>query len=163
MKHAIFFCTPADLPALEELIDLPALLEETLVHTVAGISGDQIIESLRQNKMQLWLVAPHRVEPLSIKAICVTEIRQYPRWKALNVVGLVGDKMSEWQDAMDESLMHFAKEQKCERIECYVRKGLVRKLAPLGYRQMAVVLGKWIDASSHEDGLGYRHRTQAVR
>ena len=65
---------------------------------MAGESGGRyetpdIFVALAMGKMQLWLV----LDGALVECVMVTEIQQYPRMRALRIIGLVGFRPLRWR------------------------------------------------------------------
>lgn len=79
--------------------------------------------------MQLWLIGYRG----RVVAAATTEIVAYPLKKVVRVVTLAGKDMDAWAPKLDKMLEEWGLGLGCEGIECYVRSGLTKKLASLGY------------------------------
>lgn len=88
--------------------------------------------------IQLWLISRgNRV----IGAV-TTEIINYPHRKHCRVITLSGSDFQAWVELADSTLSAWAREQGCQALESYVRKGLVPKMMPYGYRHKHSILVK---------------------
>jgi len=90
-----------------------------------GMTFDEMAECLRRGEMQM-----HRFSD----GVIVTEIKQLPEERILNVVWLAGINLDGWKSAAHEALKAFAKEHGCRAIEAACRPGLALSLEQLGYR-----------------------------
>lgn len=80
--------------------------------------------------MQLWIVARQG----RVVGAATTEVIIYPRKKTLRVVTLAGSEFEHWVHLADEAFEQFARGLGCAGVECYVRRGFVKKLEPIGYK-----------------------------
>lgn len=94
-------------------------------------SEDDIICGLIQGQYKLWLWE---------KSAHLTEFRQYPRMKALNIF-LVGGDMEELF-AHEPKICAFALKNGATRITNGGRVGWERALIPLGYQKLGIVMAK---------------------
>ena len=113
-------------------------LKRALDHTSGEISVDDFRALCLDRSVQLWLV---QRGPRIIGAL-TTEIVNYPRRKHLRVITLAGSDFANWLDLADNVLCEYARQQGCDALETYVRKGLVPKLAPLAYKHKHSILIK---------------------
>lgn len=107
-------------------------------------SGEFLPSDFRQycldRSLQLWLISKGQ----RIFGALTTEIVVYPHRKHCRVITVAGSDFAGWMPLADETLVAWAKEQGCDALETYVRKGLVPRLAPIGYKQKHAVLMKEI-------------------
>ncbi len=96
-----------------------------------------IRRAILRRDMQLWLVL---CEADQIVAVATTETVQYPRHVAVRVVTVGGKDMAGWAPVLDECFERFAVQVHAPYIEAYVRPGLVKTLAPLGYYKACTVV-----------------------
>ena len=92
-----------------------------------------VYERLLDGTMQLWIVADELGS--QFLAIAVTEHSLYPRKHVLRVVLLAGTKMRVWQDVLDEALCAYGREMGATTLEAVGRRGFVRQLEPLGFKE----------------------------
>lgn len=95
---------------------------EFLPADIKALCKDQII--------QLWLVT----EGPKVVGAVTTEIVVYPNRRHLRVITLGGSKAKEWTSLVDTILSDFAKTEKCDAMEAFVRKGYVPVLAEYGFK-----------------------------
>lgn len=97
-------------------------------------AGEFLAEDLKHfckdREVQLWLVS----EGERIIAAITTEIVNYPRRKHCRIITLAGSKAPEWTGLLDIILSEWAKQQGCQALEAYVRKGYVPVLAEYGFK-----------------------------
>jgi len=114
-------------------------IKRALDHTSGELLPEDVEKLLLDRDMQLWLISYSN----TIVGAVTTEIVNYPRRKHCRVVTLAGNRtLSEWLDLVDTTLCEWARNQQCDALETFVRKGLVPKLAPLSYQHKHSVLIK---------------------
>lgn len=129
---------------------IPAPLIETFWHYAApyvkraldhanGEFDHTDFRTLCQNRdMQLWIVA----RPERVVGAITTEIIIYPHCKHLRIVTLAGSEFERWVALANETMDEYAKAHACNAIECFTRRGFVKKLEPLDYKMRHCVLIK---------------------
>ncbi len=120
------------------VLTLPTLVPQNLVKEAWVDAGKYVWEAMSRNgrypveflykaccdgKMQLWTV--HDGDEL--KAVCITEILQYPAMQVLSIIVLTGEDREVWTHHAD-FLKHKAKEWGCQRLEAWARPGWSRVL-----------------------------------
>lgn len=77
----------------------------------------------------------------------ITDIREYsnPKEKVLNVLILGGRDFETWKQEADEALCRFARVNGCGAIEFACRRGLMKKITELGYREHRLLARKDLD------------------
>jgi len=101
---------------------------------------NSILEQIEQNDKQLWVVTNRK----KIMGIVLTEITIYPVRKLCCVWGLAGVGVGEWVDLV-KYLEVWAGGLGCTGMEVRGRKGWVKHLDPLGFKQDGVELIKDIE------------------
>lgn len=129
---------------------IPASLVETFWHFAApyvkraldhtnGEFDHTDFRNFCQNRdMQLWIVA----KPDRVVGAITTELVVYPHRKHLRVITLAGAEFPQWIGLANAVLDEYAKAHDCDAIECFTRRGFVKKLEPCGYKQRHCVLLK---------------------
>ena len=113
-------------------------IKRALDHAHGEFSAADFKRSCMARDLQLWLISREK----RIFGAITTEIVMYPHRKHCRVITLAGSNFAEWIALADTTLDAWATEQGCDALECYVRKGLVPRLAPLGYKHGHSVLLK---------------------
>ena len=115
--------------------DAPAIWPEVsdyvtraLKLTLGQINADSVLERIKAQDMQLWVIAES-----AILGAMVTEILIYPNRKILRVVTLGGEGWDNWGSEIVETLDSYAKYVGATGIEFVGRKGWIKKLAQHGY------------------------------
>lgn len=107
-------------------------IKRALDHTRGEFTPADIKSLCKDKVIQLWLVS----EGERIIAAATTEIVVYPSAKHCRVATLGGSRAVEWLQLLFFVLDEWAKEQGCDAMEAFVRKGFVRILADYGYKHM---------------------------
>ena len=119
------------------------LVEEYLItaleHGLGEYSTGDIKKSCKSKEMQLWVKISKEVE-----GAFITKISQYPQKNILCVLLLAGKNFSSWRDEADVLLDAFGKENKCEYVELFGRKGWGKVLKDLNYKEQTRLFAKEI-------------------
>ena len=117
------------------------LVEEYLItaleHGLGEYSTGDIKKSCKSKDMQLWVKISKEVE-----GAFVTKISKYPQKNILCVLLLAGKNFSRWRDEADVLLNAFGKENKCEYVELFGRKGWGKVLKDLDYKEQTRLFAK---------------------
>jgi hypothetical protein len=113
-------------------------VKRALDHANGEFTAENFRGMCRDRSMQLWLVS----RGTRVIGCITTEIVVYPQCKHVRVITVAGTDFANWIEPADTLLMEWAKAQGCNAIESYVRKGLVPKMAPHGYKHKHCVLVK---------------------
>jgi hypothetical protein len=121
-----------------------SLVEEYLITALEYGLGEYSIgdikKSCKSKDMQLWVKMSKEVE-----GAFITKISQYPQKNILCVLLLAGKNFSEWRDEADVLLNAFGKENKCEYVELFGRKGWGKVLKDLDYKEQTRLFAKEIE------------------
>jgi hypothetical protein len=119
------------------------LVEEYLItaleHGLGEYSTGDIKKSCKSKDMQLWVKIGREVE-----GTFITKISKYPQKNILCVLLLAGKNFSSWRDEADVLLNAFGKENKCEYVELFGRKGWGKVLKDLDYKEQTRLFAKEI-------------------
>ena len=110
-----------------------------LEHGLGEYSIGDIKKSCKSKDMQLWVKISKEVE-----GAFITKISQYPQKNILCVLLLGGKNFSSWRDEADVLLNAFGKENKCEYVELFGRKGWGKVLKDLDYKEQTRLFAKEI-------------------
>lgn len=116
-------------------------IKRALDHTTGEFLPSDIKAYCKDRVIQLWLVSENE----RVIAAATTEIITYPQKKHCRVVTLAGSKAVEWTQLLDVVLYEWAKEQGCDAMEAFVRKGYVSVLANYGFKHMYSAVFKQIE------------------
>jgi len=86
-------------------------------------SSYDILEYIKQNRMQLWISWNDGIE-----ASFVTEVCDYPQLRVLRWVLAGGSNMESWLDLVTSKVEDWAKKNNCQRLEIVGRKGWTKVL-----------------------------------
>ena len=119
------------------------LVQEYLITALEYGLGEYSIGDIKKScseaNMQLWVKLGKKVE-----GAFVTKIAQYPQKNILVVLLLGGDNFKEWRNEADKLLVAFGKENKCDYVELFGRKGWSKALKDLNYNEQTRILAKEI-------------------
>ena len=101
-----------------------------------SIAPCHILESIVNGDMGM-LVA-HQGE--RIQGAAIFEVNQFPTKKVLFVVLVVGEKLLEWIDELEEALKSYRDRVGADCIEASCRDGLVRILSRRGWGRKATIM-----------------------
>ena len=90
--------------------------------------------------MQLWVKIGTEVE-----GAFVTKISKYPQKNILCVLLLGGKEFMKWRDEADALLNAFGKENNCEYVELFGRKGWGKVLKDINYKEQTRLFAKEIN------------------
>ena len=100
-------------------------------------SSYDILEYIKQNRMQLWISWNDGIE-----ASFVTEVCDYPQLRVMRWVLAGGSNMESWLDLVTSKVEDWAKRNNCQRLEIVGRKGWTKVLRD--YEPQAVYFVKEI-------------------
>lgn len=106
-----------------------------------GYSNEDVLTELQNARMHLWVVVE---DDQRIVAVAVTRIATYPQLKTLNIVGLAGDGVKHWFDALMDFIEGYAKEIGCRYVAGIGRKGWRRLAAHRGYKPASYIVRKQV-------------------
>ena len=94
---------------------------------------------LEQGTMQLWVAWDN--EEKKVLCVCITEIRQYPKYKVCSCKITTGSNMKRWVNFMNY-ILEFAKDEGCKKMEMITRPGWEKVLKSKGFLKTQVQLEK---------------------
>ena len=119
------------------------LVEEYLITALEYSLGEYSIGDIKNacisKNMQLWVKIGKKT-----KGAFVTKIAKYPQKNLLIVILLGGDEFQEWRDEADALLNAFGKENNCEYVELFGRKGWGKMLKDIDYKEVTRLFAKEI-------------------
>jgi len=119
------------------------LVEEYLITALKYSLGEYSIDDIKNacisKNMQLWVKIGKKT-----KGAFVTKIAKYPQKNLLIVILLGGDEFQEWRDEADALLNAFGKENNCEYVELFGRKGWGKMLKDIDYKEVTRLFAKEI-------------------
>ena len=115
-------------------------LNAALEYGLGEYSIEDIKKSCLERDMQLWV----KFNKEGIKGAFVTKIAKYPQKNLLCIILLDGNEFIEWRDEADALLNAFGKENNCEYVELFGRKGWGKMLADIDYKEITRLFAKEI-------------------
>lgn len=127
-----------------EIVELWPLVAPLLQRALDAAAGELTLDdvglSIATQRRQLWLTTDSK----RISGAAVTELVKYEQLTAVRVVLLGGQDMDDWSPMMEAAIKDFGRREGARRLEAVGRKGLERKLRPLGWEPKFVVYTKEI-------------------
>ena len=102
-------------------------------------SISDIKSACKSKNMQLWVKIGTEVE-----GAFITKISMYPQKNILCVLLLGGKEFMKWRDEADALLNAFGKENNCEYVELFGRKGWGKVLEDINYKEQTRLFAKEI-------------------
>mgnify|MGYP003148467084 FL=1 len=115
-------------------------LNAALKHGLGEYSTSDIKSACISKDMQLWVKIDKEVQ-----GAFVTKISKYPQKNILCVLLLGGKNFLEWRDEADALLNAFGKENNCEYVELFGRKGWGKMLKDINYKEQTRLFAKEIN------------------
>lgn len=115
--------------------------EAALEHGGGLLALEDVKQAVENRDMQLWVIHEWR----ELKAVCVTEIRQWPRAKVLTAIIVGGEDMPRWVAALDDVLARYAASTGCKAVEAHGRRGWTKTLRALGWHDAVVTFAKEVN------------------
>ena len=115
-------------------------LNAALKHGLGEYSTSDIKSACISKNMQLWVKIDKEVQ-----GAFVTKISKYPQKNILCVLLLGGKKFITWRDEADALLNAFGKENNCEYVELFGRKGWGKMLKDIDYKEQTRLFAKEIN------------------
>ena len=120
-------------------------ISEALSYSGNHTDAQFVYETIKQNKMQLWIAWDKDQEATIDKyyGVVVTEIVKRKLIQSCNIFIVTGRHRQKWQHLISV-LEDFATENNCTNMELIARKGWQRIMEQFDYKQTHVVLEKQI-------------------
>jgi len=120
-----------------------SLVQEYLITALEYGLGEYSIGDIKESciskDMQLWVKFDTEV-----RGAFITKIAKYPQKNLLCVILLGGKEFHKWRDEADALLNAFGKENNCEYIELFGRKGWGKVLKDIDYKEITRLFAKEI-------------------
>lgn len=110
-------------------------LESSTQYSDGAFTPSDILKAVKQKEMQLWVVAKDGI----IYSAVITEVKLFPSEQHLNILFLSGNQMTKWIHLIKD-LIARAKENKCDAVKVYGRRGWIKILNEYGFKESHVVL-----------------------
>ena len=120
-------------------------ISEALSYSGNHTDAQFVYETVKENKMQLWVVWNKDKKTTLDKyyGVVVTEIVKRKLKQSCNIFIVTGRHRQKWQHLINV-LEDFAIENNCTNMELFARKGWQRIMEQFDYKQTHVVLEKQI-------------------
>ena len=118
-------------------------IQQALSYSGNHTDAEFVYETVKQNKMQLWVLWDNSKKTTIEKyyGVVVTEIGESKLKKSCNIFVVTGRHRQKWQHLI-KILEDFALKQNCTNMELIARKGWKRIMEQFDYKQTHVVLEK---------------------
>ncbi len=118
-------------------------IQQALSYSGNHTDAEFVYETVKQNKMQLWVLWDNSKKTTIEKyyGVVVTEIVERKLKKSCNIFVVTGRHRQKWQHLI-KILEDFALKQNCTNMELIARKGWKRIMEQFDYKQTHVVLEK---------------------
>ena len=126
-------------------------IQEALSYSGNHTDSDFVLETLKQEKFQLWIVWDKNQKTTLDKyyGVVVTEIVQRKLKRSCNIFIVTGRQRQKWQHLI-KNLEDFASKNKCDQMELFARKGWEKIMEQFNYKKTHVVLEKQIEKKENE-------------
>ena len=121
--------------ALAEWSFYAPFIQRVIDKANSGSSVEDVLTCLQLGSMQLWRDGKR-------KAVAVTEIQDYPRYRMLLVYMVAGKDVRDWLAEGQQQLDSFAKQSGCKYIEFQGRAGWEKLCRELGYDNKMIRMRK---------------------
>ena len=126
-------------------------IKEALSYSGNYTDSDFVLEQLKQNKFQLWVLWDKTKEKTIDKyyGVVVTEIIQRKLKRSCNIFIVTGRHRQKWQHLVSE-LEKFAIDNDCNSMELFARPGWDKIMQNLDYKRTHVVLEKQLNKKEND-------------
>ena len=136
------YCVKFEAEKVKEVwILVKDLIQKACDYSDGFADAENFKEWLEQGTMQLWVAWDN--EEKKVKCVCITEVKQYPKYKVCGCKITTGTSFKQWVDFMDY-VMEWAKEEGCRKMEIHTRPGWERILKPKGFFKTHVQLERML-------------------
>ena len=136
------YCVKFEAEKVKEVwILVKDLIQKACEYSDGFADAENFKEWLEQGTMQLWVAWDN--EKKKVICVCITEIKQYPKYKVCGCKITTGNSFKKWVDFMDY-VMEWAKEEGCRKMEIHTRPGWERILKPKGFFKTHVQLERML-------------------
>ncbi len=115
-------------------------LNAALKYGLGEYSIEDIKKSCKSKNMQLWV----KFNKEGVQGAFITKVSVYPQKNILCVLLLGGNEFMTWRDEADALLNAFGKENNCEYVELFGRKGWGKILKDINYEEQTRLFAKEI-------------------
>jgi hypothetical protein len=136
------YCVKFEAERVKEVwILVKDLIQKACDYSDGFADAEDFKKWLEQGTMQLWVAWDN--EEKKVKCVCITEVKQYPKYKVCGCKITTGTSFKQWVDFMDY-VMEWAKEEGCRKMEIHTRPGWERVLKPKGFFKTHVQLERML-------------------
>ena len=136
------YCVKFEAEKVKEVwILVKELIQKACDYSDGFADAEDFKKWLEQGTMQLWVAWDN--EEKKVRCVCITEIKQYPKYKVCSCKITTGNSFKQWVDFMDY-VMEWAKEEGCRKMEIHTRLGWERILKPKGFFKTHVQLERML-------------------
>lgn len=132
------YCVKFEAEKVKEVwILVKDLIQKACDYSDGFADAEDFKKWLEQGTMQLWVAWDN--EEKKVRCVCITEIKQYPKYKVCGCKITTGNSFKQWVNFMD-LVMEWAKKEGCRKMEIHTRPGWERILKPKGFFKTHVQL-----------------------
>ena len=136
------YCVKFEAEKVKEVwILVKDLIQKACDYSDGFADAEDFKKWLEQGTMQLWVAWDN--EEKKVRCVCITEVKQYPKYKVCGCKITTGNSFKRWVDFMDY-VMEWAKEEGCRKMEIHTRPGWERVLKPKGFFKTHVQLERML-------------------
>jgi hypothetical protein len=136
------YCVKFEAERVKEVwILVKDLIQKACDYSDGFADAEDFKKWLEQGTMQLWVAWDN--EEKKVKCVCITEVKQYPKYKVCGCKITTGSSFKQWVDFMDY-VMEWAKEEGCRKMEIHTRPGWEKILKPKGFFKTHVQLERML-------------------
>jgi len=136
------YCVKFEAERVKEVwILVKDLIQKACDYSDGFADAEDFKKWLEKGTMQLWVAWDN--EEKKVKCVCITEVKQYPKYKVCGCKITTGNSFRQWVDFMDY-VMEWAKEEGCRKMEIHTRPGWERILKPKGFFKTHVQLERML-------------------
>lgn len=136
------YCVKFEAEKVKEVwILVKDLIQKACDYSDGFADAEDFKKWLEQGTMQLWVAWDN--EEKKVKCVCITEVKQYPKYKVCGCKITTGTSFKQWVNFMDY-VMEWAKEEGCRKMEIHTRPGWERILKPKGFFKTHVQLERML-------------------
>jgi hypothetical protein len=136
------YCVKFEAERVKEVwILVKDLIQKACDYSDGFADAEDFKKWLEQGTMQLWVAWDN--EEKKVRCVCITEVKQYPKYKVCGCKITTGNSFKRWVDFMDY-VMEWAKEEGCRKMEIHTRPGWERVLKPKGFFKTHVQLERML-------------------
>tara|TARA_Y100001936_G_C15814702_1_gene528486 strand:+ start:137 stop:580 length:444 start_codon:yes stop_codon:yes gene_type:complete len=120
-------------------------IQQALSYSGNHTDAEFVYETVKQNKMQLWVLWDNSKKATIEKyyGVVVTEIAERKLKKSCNIFIVTGRHRQKWQHLI-KIIEDFASKHECTNIELIARKGWKKIMEQFDYKETHIVLEKTI-------------------